>query len=294
MLYATSLEPVVSVDGACLALNKMNLRTLLLYLNIINCAYSLNILSILPYHGKSHFFVFKVLLHELANRGHNLTVISHFPRSNPPSNYHDISLAGSLKIVEDERRPVQRTFWTILQTISFLTSTGQENCEILVQNEEVQRLIKSRQTFDVVLVEQFNSDCALGIAHKLNSVAVGITSHILMPWHYKRLGIPQNHAFVPFHFTGGGTKPTLYERLGITLMDVYFKLIFYFSQKADHHTLSKYIGELPSLEELAQEMKFLLVYHNLILTGSRLFPSNVIEVGGYHVAPAKPLSGVCT
>lgn len=263
-----------------------------LLLCIVHYSTSFNILSVLPYHGKSHFFVFKVLMDELANRGHNVTVISHFPQKNAPDNYHDISLAGSLKILEDEMRPVQRDYSTILDTITYLTSSGQENCEIMLQNKEVQRLVQSGQIFDLVLVEQFNTDCGLGLAYKLKSPVVGITSHILMPWHYQRLGIPHNHAFVPFHFTEGGTKPTLYQRVERTILNTYFNLLYYISQRNDQNIISKYLGEVPYLEDLAREMKLLLLYHNFVLTGSRLFPQNVIEVGGYHVAPAKPLTGV--
>ncbi|BES95202.1 glucuronosyltransferase [Nesidiocoris tenuis] len=40
-----------------------------------------NILGIFPYTARSHFAVYAPLLDELWSRGHNLTVISHFPRS---------------------------------------------------------------------------------------------------------------------------------------------------------------------------------------------------------------------
>lgn len=55
----------------------------------------------------------------------------------------------------------------------------------------------------MILVEQFNSDCALGVAHELGAPVVGITSHIMMPFHYKRLGVPYNPTYVPFHFLEG-------------------------------------------------------------------------------------------
>ncbi|XP_047534233.1 UDP-glucosyltransferase 2-like [Vanessa atalanta] len=252
---------------------------------------SLNILSILPYHGKSHFFVFKVYLQELARRGHNVTVISHFPQTDPPRNYHDISLAGTIEAIEDNL-PFHRSFLSILEVGLYLTNSGKVNCEIMLANKDVQKLVKDRPRFDVIVVEQFNSDCALGIAYKLQAPVVGIMSHILMPWHYNRFGIPSNPSFVPFHFLEGGTKPTLMQKVERTVLDVYFKTMFYvFSQRSNEQTLAKYFDDVPPLENLAREIKFLLIYHNFILTGSRLFPANVIEVGGYHVKETKPLTG---
>ncbi|CAG4945820.1 unnamed protein product [Parnassius apollo] len=264
---------------------------LILTILLLDSASSLNILGIFPYQGKSHFFVHRVYLQELAKRGHNLTVISHFPEKEPPENYHDISLAGSIKILEDDL-PLHRSYITVLQIGIFLTTAGKENCEVILSNNEVQNMIKQKPKFDVVVVEQFNSDCALGIAYKLNAPVVGVTSHILMPWHYSRLGIPYNPSYVSFHFLEGGTKPTLVQRLERVVFDLYFRTLYYFvTQRSDQNTLARYFNNIPPLEDLAREIKFLLLYQNFILTGSTLFPANVIEVGGYHVQKAKPLTG---
>lgn len=261
-------------------------------LTLLSQCSALNILGIFPYQGKSHFFVFKSYLKELASRGHDVTVISYFPQTQQQENYHDISLADAAKIIENDQ-PMMNNYITILLTGIFLTVTGKENCEILLENEYVQELWKEEKKFDVLAVEQFNSDCALGLAYKLKAPVVGITSHILMPWHYKRFGTPYNPSYVPFHFLEGGTKPTLYQRVERVIFDCYFNLLYkYITQRSNQNTLAKYFGDIPQLEDLAKEMKFMLVYHNFVLTGSRLFPSNVIEVGGYHVAKPKQLTGV--
>lgn len=258
---------------------------------IVSQVSALNILGIFPYNGKSHFFVFRIYLRELAERGHNVTVISHFPEKDAPMNYHDISLAGSMKVVEDDI-PVERSYKTILGVCLFLTYSGSDNCKAMLGNKQVRNLVDEKPKFDVIVVEQFNSDCSLGIAYKLGAPVLGITSHILMPFHYKRYGIPYNPAFVPFHFLEGGTKPSLYQRVERVFFDMYFKTFYYFiTQRSDQNTLAQYYDDIPPLEDLAREIKFLLLYHNFVLTGSRLFPSNVIEVGGYHVPKAKPLTG---
>ncbi|KAI8432277.1 hypothetical protein MSG28_004706 [Choristoneura fumiferana] len=283
----TSRSPPVNRPSA----RTMNLTITLVFLVLTSTVRSLNILGIFPYHGTSHFLVFRVYLRELANRGHNVTVISHFPEKNPPANYQDISLAGTIEVLKDDM-PVEKSYTSIINTALFLTFTGKENCEVMVKNKQVQDLVHSKAKFDVVVVEQFNSDCAFGIAYKLKAPVVGMMSHILMPWHYQRLGIPYNTAYVPFHFLEGGTKPSLYQRVERVLFDVYFRTLYYFvTQRSDQNTLARYFDEIPPLDQLAGEMKFLLVYHNFILTGSRLFPANVIEVGGYHVSKAKPLNG---
>ncbi|CAH0686208.1 unnamed protein product [Spodoptera exigua] len=267
------------------------LISILSLLVLTDYACSLNILGIFPYQGKSHFIVFRVYLRELAKRGHNVTVISHFPEQDPPANYHDISLAGSTKPIEDEG-PFQTSYLILLAVSWFLAHSGVQNCDTMLANDRVQSLIKEKPKFDVIVVEQFNSDCALGVAHKFDAPVVGIMSHILMPYHYQRLGIPYNPAYVPFHFLEGGTKPTLYQRVERTIFDFYFRTLYkYYTQRSNQNSLAKYFDDIPPLDDLARDMKFLLLYHNFVLTGSRLFPSNVIEVGGFHVIDAKPLTG---
>ncbi|KAI8432272.1 hypothetical protein MSG28_004706 [Choristoneura fumiferana] len=219
-----------------------------IFLVLTSTVRSLNILGIFPYHGTSHFLVFRVYLRELANRGHNVTVISHFPEKNPPANYQDISLAGTIEVLKDDM-PVEKSYTSIINTALFLTFTGKENCEVMVKNKQVQDLVHSKAKFDVVVVEQFNSDCAFGIAYKLKAPVVGMMSHILMPWHYQRLGIPYNTAYVPFHFLEGGTKPSLYQRVERVLFDTLKKFV----DEAKHGVIYISFGSVISPSSLSHE-----------------------------------------
>lgn len=107
----------------------------------------------------------------------------------------------------------------------FLVNSGTDNCKTLLSDKNVQNLWKTNAKFDVVAVKHFNSDCPLGLAYKLEAPVVALTSHLLLPWHYKRFGLMYNPSFVPFLLLEGGTKPTLYQRVERTVFDVYFKVV---------------------------------------------------------------------
>lgn len=253
---------------------------------------SLNILGLFPYQGKSHFYVFDPYLRELTKRGHNVTLVSHFPLNIEASNYRDISLAGTAKIFEDIMT-LDKSFVTLLKIPLFLYDAGTHNCEMMLAHKDVQNLWKSKTKFDVILVEQFNSDCSLGLAYHIGAPVVALTSHTLMPWHYNRFGVPFNPAYISPLFLDGGTKPTLYQRFERTLFEVYYRLTYkYCSQRIDEETLSNYFENTPPLEELAKDIKILLWYMHFSITGSRLLPPQIQEVNGYHVAKPKPLSDV--
>ncbi|CAB3255771.1 unnamed protein product [Arctia plantaginis] len=259
---------------------------ILLYSSI--SVHSLNILGVFPYQGKSHFFVFEPYLQELARRNHNVTVISYFPQEKPIANYHDISLAGKTMILESVF-PVDRSYWILMKIFSFLFEKGRDNCEVLLENENVQNLWQSETKFDVVVTEQFNSDCSLGLAYKLGAPVVGMTSHVLMPWHYERLGIHYNPSYMSFQFCEGGTKPTFYQRLErVVLHNLCTILYKYTCQRVNENQIQKYF-DIPSLQDLAKDVKAVLMYTNFPVNGPGLYPPNVIEVGGYHVAKTKEL-----
>ena len=63
---------------------------LLLSIFVAHGAHGAKILGIFPLPGKSHFAVSSVLLKELANRGHQVTVFSPFPEKSPIANYTNI------------------------------------------------------------------------------------------------------------------------------------------------------------------------------------------------------------
>ena len=52
------------------------------------------ILGLFPHPGVSHFHFFHPILRGLAERGHEVTVVSHFPDKSPPIGYQDIPLTG--------------------------------------------------------------------------------------------------------------------------------------------------------------------------------------------------------
>lgn len=60
--------------------------------NIVN---SLKILGIFPHPGLSHFHFFHPIMRGLANAGHRVTVVSHFPDKNAPENYIDMPLTAT-------------------------------------------------------------------------------------------------------------------------------------------------------------------------------------------------------
>lgn len=67
---------------------------LLLIVVLVQYTNGYNILGLFPHPASSHFNVFQPILRKLADEGHKVTVVSHFPDPNPPKNYEDLILPG--------------------------------------------------------------------------------------------------------------------------------------------------------------------------------------------------------
>lgn len=61
---------------------------------LIESTNGLRILGLFPHPGASHFHFFHPVMRGLAEAGHDVTVVSHFPDHNPPKNYKDLQLTG--------------------------------------------------------------------------------------------------------------------------------------------------------------------------------------------------------
>lgn len=257
----------------------------------------LNILAVLPHLGKSHFNVFKPLVEELARRGHNVTVISHFPRSKnakakePLPTYKDISLVDPkvnifVNVIDLHR--ISHTMFTFLVDFNYLRTFADQVCGIGLRNPDVKKLLRSNETFDVILTENFNTDCFLGFSHRFKAPYLSMSSHQVMPWANEDMANEDNTNYIPSLFVGYTRPMSFVERIKNTLTSLTVKILYdYWFRYKDRIFAEEAFGsDLPDLKEIAKQSQALLVNTHISIHGSRPYVPNVVEVGGLHI-PSK-------
>lgn len=65
---------------------------MLIFLITSSSVQSIRVLGLFPHPGLSHFHFFHPIMRGLADAGHDVTVVSHFPDKQSPSNYKDLRL----------------------------------------------------------------------------------------------------------------------------------------------------------------------------------------------------------
>lgn len=273
-----------------------------LVLFLAAAAEAYRILAVFPHTGKSHHVMIEPLLRGLANKGHEVTVVGHYPAKDPPAGYVDVSLAGSMKLnvhacdFDDFLflKGVGSVLRHAMATYE-LFDLAARTCDAMSGHGAVVELLASNRTFDLVIAEQFNSDCALGIVGKLKVPTVGIATHVPMPWTRRRFGMPEHPSIVPNHFLKHCRKPSAFEAIESFFAGIYYNLAYYAST---HYLEFGYLNERfgmsrSDLDSASKLFSLLLVTTYFPLHGSTPQAPNVIEIGGVHLPETtRPLDKV--
>lgn len=245
------------------------------------------ILCLFPHVAKSHFVMAEALMQGLAAKGHQVTMISHFPQKNPIPNYRDISLVGSMvEFVNQIPLDMVATGYAHT-TVNLLAYLGYVNCENTLEFPAMKEFIAANEKFDLIVTELFNTDCLLGYVYRQNTPFIALSSSSMMPWAHARFGNPNNPSYIGNHFLYHGFEMTFKERVINTLYHEGLEWVYHFVfEKPAYELAKKYFGQsLPPLSEIAKNTSLLLVNTHFSLNRPRPFVPNIVEVGGLHLKP---------
>uniref|UniRef100_A0A1I8MES1 UDP-glucuronosyltransferase n=1 Tax=Musca domestica TaxID=7370 RepID=A0A1I8MES1_MUSDO len=254
---------------------------------------SKQILGIFPHFGYSHFKVFYPLLRNLAERGHNVTVITHIKSPDPHLATYEELLLEQMEVVNvvplTEWMP--RTWKGLIDEYVGLHVEGQESCERLYESGYIQQVLQrhERKPYDIVITEYFNSDCQLAVPYLMKTPIIGLSSCLLMPWYYDRILLPDIPSFVQSEFIGFATPLNWQERLTNFLQAKVLSLFYrYHTNRLDNELIRHNLNVTVDVNNIAQQQTA-LVFGNqhYSLAGIRPHTEQFVEIGGIHIQEDK-------
>ncbi|XP_066142481.1 UDP-glucosyltransferase 2-like [Euwallacea fornicatus] len=285
----------------------MNLRAflgcLIFILALVSRAKGANILGVFPVSGKSVNILYNKLMKGLADAGHNVTVISAHNNKLPVLNgtYRDVVLTGFIedydKMVDsflaDEEQLGQESFtlWESLMYNDLFLPIYNKT----LHHPNVRALLKSNQTFDLVIMEHLWSESIMAFPAYYNCPSVMFTSMGgINPWVNEIVGNHMPISYVPHtwmigDFTGGMSLYQRFQNLVTYLFDAI--IIHYFEIPAQDQIVKLAFPDksIPSLAQMFHTPSLLLLgTHSSLRQAAPLVP-NVIEIGGFHIDPPKKL-----
>lgn len=255
-----------------------------------------NILGVFPVKLKSHYIVFHSVMSELARRGHNVTVISAFPRTKPLANFTDIDVAECSELPDlfglDAAYEYHSPFKQILLLTAFVdTFADIMKCDVM------KNFLKTKDTYDLIITEIFNGDVLLGFARHFDVPFVLFCAGPIYPWGADRMGNPDNPSYIPYPHTDeefDKHHPTFYQRLYNTACYLLAKgSYYYYSYTVGDPIARKAFGEdIPRVDEMAQNTSLILTFSHFSINAPQPLVPGIIEIAGVQIEDAKPLPKV--
>lgn len=254
---------------------------------------SARILGLVWHRAESHFPMFERLFKTLASRGHEVTVVSHFPQKIPVANYTDLSILGSMErfSVPLNTLPKFNDFFFSYLMVEHNVMT----CETVMKHENIQILLKMEEQFDLIINEIFGCDCFLGFVHKFKAPHIGVMTSVAYPWSNDRIANPDHPAYIPNYFSSFTDRMNFWGRLRNSVLTVFVKLLYYYyAELPTHRIVKEYVGEdLPPLSDIARNTSLLLANSHFSLNQPRPTVPGFIEVAGLHIQEVGKLPQVC-
>lgn len=254
------------------------------------------VLAVFPYNGHSHFAMVGPLLVALSERGHDVTVISPFPRRGGRATrgrYVDVDVSDALPPVVSQLN-VTRDFGPANPAVklSDLCLMNHRVCEATFGHPRVRPLMTTAagDAFDVVLAEAFSTDCFAAFAHAHDAPLVSVRTAVHSPQLNRLVANPQHPAYLVNHLlTYAGHRMTFVQRLANTLATHLGAVGYHaFADGPSTELVRRHFGSgTPPVPDVARlRTALVLVNSHPSLTQSRPTVPNAVEVGGLHIARA--------
>lgn len=252
------------------------------------------ILCVFPHYGYSHHIMFLPYIRTLADRGHDVYVISNFESKHPKIT--DISVAGSMPI-DNNNITIPESRWygifSMMTDVLHLYDMAQTT-EGIFAMPAIKQLLEDRNvTFDLIIAEHFNSELPLGFAAKYHAPFLLLSSCPLLSWTMSLVGQPQQTAYRPSTFSGLSGKMDLMQRLSNTLIAYTSNVLFRTLHRPwTQRMLKKHLDVDVSLDEFALNASLVLVNTHWTINGVSPTVPSVLEIGGIHMKQPKKLAEV--
>jgi len=268
--------------------------SLFILLSLISgIVHSENILFLLPISSKSHKNVYDPLISALALNGHNITVVSSVKPSKNIPLVHEITPTTSEEVFAKYVNPFEARKLSTLKRLFYGADHWIDICHQVYKNEEIQHLLQHGQ-FDLTIVNGIGNNCFYGMLYQFKCPTMALLTLPAANFITERLGthLPPSH--VPLSFLDLTEKMTFTQRLTNSLVQWMIKLAekLYYS-RIYREFKNQYHGESsPEIAQIASNISMLLVNSHISMNPSMPLLPDIVEIGGMHCKPAKPVKPV--
>lgn len=208
----------------------MNLKIYLIFISLLSISECSKILIIHTSLSRSHVIPLQELAKVLAQRNHEVTFVSSFPLDKTIKNYRDIAIPVDKEHVEIYEEftkvmgndPDSKNFLDVLKMVTTIIYNQGENA---LQSNEIKKLLKSNEKFDLVITGYFLTEYLLGFADHFKCPSIVFSSANLVASLHKMVGNPLSVSGTP-HILSGSSNMDFMSRVKNFIINGIDLLIF--------------------------------------------------------------------
>ncbi|XP_045506848.1 UDP-glucosyltransferase 2-like [Colias croceus] len=263
---------------------------IVLIANIISITNAARILAVFPTPAISHQAAFRPLTHELARRGHDVTVVTPnpaFPKGQAPANLTEIDVhfssdgsAEEFAMPQGDKNECIRMMPIIFQSVTVLF-------EMQWKIPEAKKLLD--QKFDLIIVEEHIRP-TLGLGHAFKAPVIQFSSLGSNPPIYNMFGAPSHPLLYPHLAAQRLYNLTLYEKVEELLKYNFIENTKSANVEFEYQMMKRTFGnDVPNYEELEKNVQLLFLNEHPIWADNHPVPPNIIYIGGIHLTQTREL-----
>lgn len=264
-------------------------------LSIVEQTACANLLFLSPHTSYSHTNFFLPVIKELAHRNHTITFWnglkprSEIERVTQLSSEQLHHFNTNHKIGFESNNP----FLLLISLPDRLTQI----CNVVYSDPSFEYLIflKNTTTFDLIVIEGFMNECMLPLVPYFNAPFIYLTALPPLPWMLDMTDSPMSFDHFPCLTTDYTNQMSLFQRSGNTIMGL---VMVHFRHWFILPAVDRVAAQLPIKKVLSPvrqvENNLSLLISNTLTGLSYSYPksSAIIDAGGLHFEPSKPLPKV--
>ncbi|XP_062540705.1 UDP-glucosyltransferase 2-like [Armigeres subalbatus] len=243
---------------------------------------SAKILCVYPSPGRSHVLIGQVLLKALAERGHQVTMVSPFKLSKPVPNYREIYVPPDDTVSKLTKSFLEKK-QNIIKSLPTMVQSGLNTANNTINDPQF-LAIKNEQ-FDLVIAGLFVTDFIIGFGSHFNAPTVALWSAGLSKFTSDLVGNPRAVDAVPHILLGQQQQMGFMNRLKNLLIAAMENMIVEYTtwKQQPYYDFNFPSDKYPSYRDVRKNVSLVLLNTHFSSSGPRPYIPNVIEVGGLQI-----------
>lgn len=268
---------------------------------VVTCSNATHVLFMMPLATKSETHLLNPMVKAMLDKGHHVTLVTPASSSIQDKKLFEIVPVTPFDMVDlnpkhDNVIDMRRQKDDISQFIDFNMSFVTSRCHQTYKNEAFKTHVMDATTpFDLVVTGAISNECFLGVIHKLKAPFIGISSMPPVKCMIDPTGFRTPLSFVPIAAMDFTDKMTLGQRAINAFASWFLELIVmdFTVYPTSDQIIREYIGEnVPSVASLRRDINMIFVNTHFSINFPRPYLPDVVEIGGIHCHPPKPLQQV--